>query len=118
MLVDMLDPSGQAVYDKQLRFALHPRVPLLNCAQRCAFANGIYLTLCTRARNSFNMERMVIHTVKTVKGWDDPVYALSSASAIDLSDAVHDDVAKDKETGKTWILHSTSGFRRGNMPRK
>lgn len=52
-----------------------------------------------RSRDSFNMERMVVHTVKAVKRWGDPADVLSSASpdgfgcSDQLDDYDDDDIA-------------------------
>ncbi|CAM9096093.1 unnamed protein product [Ectocarpus sp. 6 AP-2014] len=53
------------------------------------------LVRTTRSRNSFNMERMIVHTVKEVKAWGDPsVVLLSSSASIDDQD---DDVEDDND---------------------
>ena len=36
----------------------------------------------SRSRNFFNVERMVVHTVRNVKDWGDPADILSSSSCV------------------------------------
>ncbi|CAB1115099.1 unnamed protein product [Ectocarpus sp. CCAP 1310/34] len=49
------------------------------------------LVRSTRSRNSFNMERMVVHTVKEVKAWGDPSVVLLSSSAASDDDEDNED---------------------------
>ncbi|CAM9250981.1 unnamed protein product [Ectocarpus sp. 12 AP-2014] len=51
------------------------------------------LVRSTRSRNSFNMERMIAHTVKEVKAWGDPsVVRLSSSASSDDDEDDQDDI--------------------------
>lgn len=52
-----------------------------------------------RTRNSFNVERMVVHTVKEVRGWTDAVLS-SKPSDMVTAATVDDDISDGGEAGK------------------
>eukprot|EP00904_Undaria_pinnatifida_P006691 jgi/Undpi1/3151/HiC_scaffold_15.g06525.m1 len=75
----------------------------------------------TRTRNSFNVERMVVHTVKEVKGWLDDVLSSKPFDAAAAAGVV-DGISEDGQTGtmkgrnivfsiinKTWAKIGGSG---------
>lgn len=56
-----------------------------------------------RTRNSFNVERMVMHTVKEVKGWTHAALssAVSGAATASAMDEDDDNISADEEPGTT-----------------
>lgn len=56
----------------------------------------------TRSRNSFNVERMVVHTVKEVKKWGDPNVVMATCSSSSAS-ALGDVLPEGGDTGAMMV---------------